>query len=135
MSVKLRINHAGGPYDNGRSLPPFIRERVLDLHHEGVSQRGIAQELRVSRHLVQNVIRDYDATNSSCQLLKSHKGYSILTPNAIECIESEKLRKPSVYCTELQDGLVLDGVVHPADLPHASNISYFLRKELLMTKK
>ena len=100
-----------------------------------VFRRGIAQELRASRHFVQNVIRDYDATNSSCQLPKSHKGYSILTPNAIECIESEKLCKPSVYCTELRDRLVLDGVVHPADLPHASTISYFLRKELLMTKK
>ena len=39
MSVQLRINHAGRLYDNGRSLPQFIRERVLDLHHEGVSQR------------------------------------------------------------------------------------------------
>ena len=135
MSVQLRINHAGGLYDNGRSLPQFIRERVLDLHHEGISQRGIAQELSTSRHFVQNVIRDYDATNASCQPLKSHKGHSVLTPNAIECIESEKLCKPSVYCTELQNRLVLDGVVHPADLPHASTISYFLRKKLLMTKK
>ena len=91
MSVQLRINHAGGLYDNGRSLPQFIRERVLDLHHEGISQRGIAQELSTSRHFVQNVIRDYDATNASCQPLKSHKGHSVLTPNAIECIESEKL--------------------------------------------
>ena len=135
MSVQLRINHTGGLYDNGRSLPQFIRERVLDLHHEGVSQRGIAQELSTSRHFVQNVIRDYDATNSSCQPAKSHKGHFVPTPNAMECIESEKLCKPSVYCTELQNRLVLDGVVHPADLLHASTISYFLRKELLMTKK
>ena len=45
------------------------------------------------------------------------------------------MQKPSVYCTELQNRLVLDGVVHPADLNHASTISNFLRKELLMTKK
>ena len=71
MSVQSRINHAGGLYDNGQSLPQFIRERVLDLHQEGISQRGIAQELSTSRHFVQNVIRDYDATNASCQPLKS----------------------------------------------------------------
>ena len=135
MSVQLRINHAGGLYDNGRSLPQFICERVLDLHHEGISQRGIAQELSTSHHFIQNVIRDCNATNTSCQPTKSHKGHSVLAQNAIECIESEKLCKPSVYCTELQNGLVLDGVVHPADLPHASTISYFLREELLMTKK
>ena len=32
-----------------------------DLHHEGISQRGTAQDLRASRHFVQNVISDYDA--------------------------------------------------------------------------
>lgn len=135
MSVQLRINQSGGLYDNGRNLPQFIRERVLDLHHAGFSQRGIAQELSTSRHFVQNVIRDYDAFNSSCQPVKGHKGHSVLTPDAIECIENEKLIKPSIYCTELQNRLVLDGVVHPADLPHISTISYLLRKELLMTKK
>ena len=67
MSVQLRINQSGGLYDNGRNLPQFIRERVLDLHHAGLSQRGIAQELCTSRHFVQNVMHDYDATNSSCQ--------------------------------------------------------------------
>lgn len=135
MSVQLRINQSGGLYDNGRNLPQFIRERVLDLHHAGLSQRGIAQELCTSRHFVQNVMHDYDATNSSCQPVKGHKGRFVLTPNAIECIENEKLCKPSIYCTELQNRLVLDGVVHPADLPHSSTISYLLRKELLMTKK
>ncbi|XP_078357255.1 uncharacterized protein LOC144642138 [Oculina patagonica] len=135
MSVQLRINQSGGLYDSGRNLPQFIRERVLDLHHAGFSQRGIAQELSTSRHFVQNVIRDYDAFNSSCQPVKGHKGHSVLTPDAIECIENEKLIKPSIYCTELQNRLVLDGVVHPADLPHISTISYLLRKELLMTKK
>ncbi|XP_020616011.1 uncharacterized protein LOC110054023 [Orbicella faveolata] len=134
MSVKLRINHAGGPYDNGRSPAQLIGERFLDLHHEDVSQKGIAQELSTSRHFVQNGMRDCDATNTSCQPAKSHRGHSVLTPSTIECIESEKLCEPSVYCAELQNRLVLDGVVHPDDLPHASTIRYFLRKELLMTK-
>lgn len=135
LSVQLRINQSGGLYDNGRYLPQFIRERVLDLAHEGMSQRRIAQELTTSRHFIQNVVRDYDLTNSSFQPGKSHKGRSVLTPNAVECIEIEKLCKPSIYCSELQNRLILDGVVHPFDLPHKSTISYFLRKELLMTKK
>ena len=100
MSVQLRINQAGGLYDSGSSLPQFIRERVSDFHHEGVSQRLIAQDLSRSRHFVQNVLRDYDATNSSCQPAKSHKGRSVLTPSAIECIEIEKLCKNQAFTVQ-----------------------------------
>ena len=35
MSAQLRINQAGGLFDNGRRLPNFVRERVLDLHYDG----------------------------------------------------------------------------------------------------
>ena len=64
MSVQLRVNQAGGLFDNGRRLPNFVHERVLDLLHDGVSQRTIAQQFCTSRHFVQNVLRDYDLTNS-----------------------------------------------------------------------
>ena len=88
--VQLRINQAGGLFDNGRRLPNFVRERVLDLHHDGVSQRTIAQQLWASRRFVQNVLRDYDLTNSCFQPPKRHKGHTVLTPDAAECIEIEK---------------------------------------------
>ena len=87
MSVHLRINQAGGLFDNGRRSPNFVRERVLDLHHDGVSQRTIAQQLCASRRFVQNVLRDYDLTNSCFQPPKRHKGHTVLTPDAAECIE------------------------------------------------
>ena len=133
--VQLRINQAGGLFDNGRRLPNFVRERVLDLHHGGVSQRTIAQQLWASRRFVQNVLRDYDLTNSCFQPPKRYKGHTVLTPDAAECIEIEKICKPSIYTSELQNRLVLDGVLHPADLPHPSTITKFVRNELLMTKK
>ena len=46
-----------------------------------------------------------------------------------------KICKPSIYTSELQNRLVLDGVLHPADLPHPSTIIKFVRNDLLMTKK
>ena len=65
MSVQLSIIQAGRIFDNGRCLPNFVRERVLDLHHNGVFQRTIAQQLYASRSFVQNVLRDYDLTLDS----------------------------------------------------------------------
>ena len=94
--VQLRINQAGGLFDNGRRLPNFVRERVLDLHHGGVSQRTIAQQLWASLRFVQNVLRDYDLTNSCFQPPKRYKGHTVLTPDAAECIEIEKICKPSI---------------------------------------
>ena len=43
--------------------------------------------------------------------------------------------KPSVYVRELQDRLLLDGVVHLLDLPSKSAISKSIREDLYMTKK
>ena len=43
--------------------------------------------------------------------------------------------KPSVYVRDLQDRLLLDGVVHPLDLPSKSAISKCVREDLYMTKK
>ena len=58
-----------------------------------------------------------------------------MNPEVISSIETEKLMKPSVYVRELQDRLLLDGVVHPLDLPSKSAISKCIREDLYMTKK
>ena len=58
-----------------------------------------------------------------------------MNAEVISCIETEKLMKPSVYVRELQDRLLLDGVVHLLDLPSKSAISKSIREDLYMTKK
>ena len=46
-----------------------------------------------------------------------------------------KLCKPSITRSELQQSILLDGIVHPADLPSKSEISKCIREDLVMTKK
>ena len=58
-----------------------------------------------------------------------------MNAEVISCIETEKLMRPSVYVRELQDSLLLDGVVHLLDLPSKSAISKSIREDLYMTKK
>lgn len=43
--------------------------------------------------------------------------------------------KQSTYSTELQQRLLFDGVVHPANLPSVSQINKVICKELVMTRK
>ena len=43
------INNQNGMYDNGRSFPQFYRERILDLHHEGFTQKNISDTVSKRR--------------------------------------------------------------------------------------
>ena len=76
-----------------------------------MSQRTIARELKTSRCFIQNVFADYDHTGSSLQHPRDPPERRIMNAEVISCIETEKLMKPSVYVRELQDRLLLDGVI------------------------
>lgn len=132
--VKLEVNRKGGLYLNGSKLPSMFRERVLDLHHANFSQHQIANLTRTSRHFVRNVVRDYDITNSSLQPPKSAHPRPKMTPDVAEFIEHEKLLKPST-CLRNTTELVLDGVVHPLDVPSTSAIKKCIKSDLLMSHK
>ena len=49
------IELSGGIYDCGRRLSQLLRERVVNLHHDGMSPQLIANEVKSSRHFVRNV--------------------------------------------------------------------------------
>ena len=58
-----------------------------------------------------------------------------MVEDVVEFLENEKLCKPSISSAELQQRLLLDGIVHHFDLPSKSAISKCIREDLVMTKK
>ena len=133
--VQLRLNREGGTYDNGRALPAMYRERVLDLYHDGFGKRQIAREIRSSPGFVQKVIDRYNEHNTSLRSTRVDFPSPKIDEQVLEYIEVQKLTKPSAYSAEIQQRLLLDGVVHPANLPSVSQINKVIRKELVMTRK
>ena len=133
--VQLRLNRYGGSFDNGRALPAMYRERVLDLYHDGFGNRQIAREIRSSPGFVQKVIDRYNEQNTSLRDIRVGFPSPKIDEQVVEYIEVQKLMKPSTYSTELQQRLLLDGVVHPANLLSVSQINKVIRKELVMTRK
>lgn len=133
--IKVEVNRSGGLYLNGSMLPPMFRERVLDLFHQNYSQRQIAQLTRTSRHFVQNVLRDYDVTNSSLHTPRAAHPRPKVTRDVVDFIETEKLMKPSTYSSEIKERMVIDGVVHPLDVPSTAAIRKCVRSDLLMSYK
>ena len=102
------------------------RERVLDLYHDGFGNRQIAREIRSSPGFVQKVINRYNEQNTSLRGIRVGFPSPKIDEQALEYIEVQKLMKPSTYSTELQQRLLLDGVVHPANLPSVSQINKVL---------
>ena len=135
QNIQVRVNLEGGIYDNGRGHSQLLREHVLDLYHTGMSQKRIANEVKSSRHFVQNILRDYDENNSSLARRKAAPPRSKIVGDVIQYLENEKLCKPSITKSELWQRLLLDGIVHPVDLPSKSAITKCMREDLCMTKK
>ena len=134
-NIQLRVNANGGLYDNGRALPSLLRERILDLSHQGLGQRAIAREVRTSHTFVKKVTSSYNVTNSSIRTPRTNFPEPKIDANVLEYIEVQKRIKPSTYASEIQQRLLLDGVIHPGDLPGTSQINRQLKQDLMFSKK
>ena len=113
----------------------LVRERILDLNHQGLGQRAIAREVKTSHIFVKKVVRSYNVTNSSIRIPRANFTEGKIDINALEHIEVQNRMKPSTYASEIQKRLLLDGVVHPDDLLGTSQINRRLREDLMFSKK
>jgi len=105
------------------------------LNHLGLGQRAIAREVKTSHTFEKKVIRSYNVTNSSIRIPRANFAERKIDINVLEYIEVQKRMKLSTYASEIQNRLLLDGVVHPNDFPGTSQINRRLREDLMFNKK
>ena len=74
-------------------------------------------------------------SNSSLAAPRKTPVHNKLSGDVVECVESEKLCKPSVYTTEIQPHLLLDGISPPGLVPSQSAIIKCIQEECKMTEK
>ncbi|XP_020621728.1 paired box protein Pax-8-like [Orbicella faveolata] len=113
----------------------MYREQVLEFYHDGFINRQIAREICLSPGFVQKVIDHDNEQNTSFRGIRVGFPSPKMDEQVVEYIEVQKLMKLSTYSTQLQQRLLLDGVVHPANLPSVSQINKVICKELIMTRK
>ena len=131
--VQLRLNRYGGCFNNGRPLPEMQRRLVLDLYYDGFHHRQIGREVCSSPGFAQKVIRT-DTMNKIHHL--EPQELTILGQKLMKqpywYTEVQKVRKPSIFSSEIQQKLLLDVAVHPANLPSSSQINKVIRKDLVI---
>ena len=113
----------------------MYRDRILDLHHDGLSERQIAREVRVSHTYVGKVIKRYDESNTDLRAQRNHFVKPKVDQTVSEYIECCRLLNPSIYGSEIRQTLLLDGVVHPVDIPSVSQINRVSHTQHAMTRK
>ncbi|XP_048583262.1 paired box protein Pax-8-like [Nematostella vectensis] len=102
---------------------------MLDLHHEENSKREIVTQPPVSRPYVDKVVKRYNEANVSILAPKTTPGPRKIDTAASEFIEVERLMKPSIDGKEIQQRLLLDGVLQQNDIPPISQINKVFRAE------
>ena len=99
-------NFLGGFYQPGKPLPVFVREEIVDLYNNGVGVSEISRNTRVTKGAVHKVVQHF-ALHGTTQPFSCGGSQPILiTDDVLEVIETWKLRKPSLYASEIRERLL-----------------------------
>jgi len=126
------MNQLGGAFVNGRPLPDVVRQRIVELAHQGVRPCDISRQLRVSHGCVSKILsRYYETGNFKAGVIGGSKP-KVATPHVVNAIAKYKRENPTMFAWEIRDRLVTDGVCPKDGVPSVSSINRIVRNRTLM---
>lgn len=112
---------------NGRPLPDVVRQRIVDMAHQGVRPCDISRQLRVSHGCVSKILsRYYETGNYKAGVIGSSKP-KVATPMVVETISKYKKENPTMFAWEIRDRLLTEGVCSQENVPSVSSINRIVR--------
>ncbi|XP_032869764.1 paired box protein Pax-8-like isoform X2 [Amblyraja radiata] len=124
------INQLGGMFVNGRPLPDVVRQRIVDLAHQGVRPCDISRQLRVSHGCVSKILGRYYETGSIMPGVIGGSKPKVATPTVVEKIAEYKRQNPTMFAWEIRDRLLAEGVCNNDTVPSVSSINRIIRTKV-----
>uniref|UniRef100_W5KCI8 Paired box 2b n=1 Tax=Astyanax mexicanus TaxID=7994 RepID=W5KCI8_ASTMX len=100
------VNQLGGVFVNGRPLPDVVRQRIVELAHQGVRPCDISRQLRVSHGCVSKILGRYYETGSIKPGVIGGSKPKVATPKVVDKIADYKRQNPTMFAWEIRDRLL-----------------------------
>nr|XP_023676426.1 paired box protein Pax-8-like isoform X1 [Paramormyrops kingsleyae] len=124
------LNQLGGMFVNGRPLPEVIRQRIVDMAHQGVRPCDISRQLRVSHGCVSKILGRYYETGSIKPGVIGGSKPKVATPKVVDKIAEYKRQNPTMFAWEIRDRLLSEGVCDNDTVPSVSSINRIIRTKV-----
>ncbi|XP_062926833.1 paired box protein Pax-2-like isoform X7 [Mobula hypostoma] len=130
------VNQLGGVFVNGRPLPDVVRQRIVELAHQGVRPCDISRQLRVSHGCVSKIlgrllspIRYYETGSIKPGVIGGSKP-KVATPKVVDKIAEYKRQNPTMFAWEIRDRLLAEGICDNDSVPSVSSINRIIRTKV-----
>uniref|UniRef100_A0A8D0GV24 Paired box 5 n=1 Tax=Sphenodon punctatus TaxID=8508 RepID=A0A8D0GV24_SPHPU len=124
------VNQLGGVFVNGRPLPDVVRQRIVELAHQGVRPCDISRQLRVSHGCVSKILGRYYETGSIKPGVIGESKPKVATPKVVEKIAEYKRQNPTMFAWEIRDRLLAERVCDNDTVPSVSSINRIIRTKV-----
>uniref|UniRef100_A0A8C6SVB5 Paired box 2b n=1 Tax=Neogobius melanostomus TaxID=47308 RepID=A0A8C6SVB5_9GOBI len=129
-SLARGVNQLGGVFVNGRPLPDVVRQRIVELAHQGVRPCDISRQLRVSHGCVSKILGRYYETGSIKPGVIGGSKPKVATPKVVDKIADYKRQNPTMFAWEIRDRLLAEGVCDNDTVPSVSSINRIIRTKV-----
>ncbi|KAI8034085.1 hypothetical protein M5D96_013119 [Drosophila gunungcola] len=123
------VNQLGGVFVNGRPLPDVVRQRIVELAHNGVRPCDISRQLRVSHGCVSKILSRYYETGSFKAGVIGGSKPKVATPPVVDAIANYKRENPTMFAWEIRDRLLAEAICSQDNVPSVSSINRIVRNK------
>ncbi|NXO71098.1 PAX5 protein, partial [Phainopepla nitens] len=120
------VNQLGGVFVNGRPLPDVVRQRIVELAHQGVRPCDISRQLRLCFGCCP---RYYETGSIKPGVIGGSKP-KVATPKVVEKIAEYKRQNPTMFAWEIRDRLLAERVCDNDTVPSVSSINRIIRTKV-----
>lgn len=118
------MNQLGGVFVNGRPLPDSMRQKIVELAHQGSRPCEISRLLQVSNGCVSKILSRYYETGSIKPRAIGGSKPRVATPLIVEHISRYKNENPSIFAWEIRDKLLKSKICNHDNIPSVIYIYY-----------